>query len=346
MKCRICKSNTKLLYISDLLPEYIWPSNKIIKKSKCNIFECQKCKILQLQNFSESKIKSFYGNKNFVILNKKKHKKRFDLIKKHYGIKFFYNKKILDIGGGVNPIANKKNVDIFDFKISKEVKKFHKGNIFKGDINKKYIPNKYSMLFLLHTLEHLKYPRKTLFNLHKMMLSNSKLFIEIPNFDFFVKNRPHYAVFHQHLNMFCLKSLENILSLANLQIEKVFLNNEVIFCAVTKSNSKLEKLNHNIDNKKKIEILKLKKQRVAKNLKNKFGSKKINLYGAGGSASLFFSNYNFLIKQLDKVFDNDINKIKSKFLGLKKINNKANNIQNDFSISSYKLNKKNNFTIT
>lgn len=346
MNCRICSDRLRLLYTSDLLPEYIWPTNKKIKYSKCKVYECINCKILQLQNFSEKKIKSFYGNESFVLTNKKKNKMRLNYIEKNYGKKILHNKKILDIGGGINPVSYNKNLDIVDFLISPQVKKVHKGNIFIKDINKEYIKKKYDVLFLIHTLEHLKFPKKTLININQMMKPNSKLFIEVPNFDFFIRNRPHYALFHQHLNMFCIKSLQTILALGNLKIEKIFTKSkdEVIFCSVikTKIKAKINKIN----NIKKIQILKNQKNKVKKNLIKFFGNNEINLFGAGGSSALFLSNYSFLNKKLNKVFDNDKKKINKKFLGIKKIEKKrSKNLNIFFSLSSYNLDKKNNYRI-
>ena len=58
--------------------------------------------------------------------------------------------------------------------------------------------------------------------------------MEVPNFNYYIKKLPHYAIFHQHLNMYEIKNLRNLISLLDLKIEKVFKNKDVIFCSLIK----------------------------------------------------------------------------------------------------------------
>ncbi len=142
MKCRICLNNTIKIYTTPLLPEYIWPGSKKINSSRCKLYICINCYAFQLQNFTKKKIKSFYGSESFNIKTKIAHKKRLNIIKKKYGKNFFKNKKIIDIGGGINPILNKKSVDLLDFKFSVDDKKNLKNNVLVGDIDKIIIKKK------------------------------------------------------------------------------------------------------------------------------------------------------------------------------------------------------------
>ena len=137
MKCRICNNLIDKIYETPNIPEYIWPSSKKIRISKCKVFSCKKCYSLQLQKFSKKRIKSFYGEDSFNIVTKKEHKDRINIIKKKYCSKFFEKKNIIDIGGGVNPIFDNKNIDVMDIKISKKIKNNLSGKIYVGDIEKK-----------------------------------------------------------------------------------------------------------------------------------------------------------------------------------------------------------------
>ena len=55
-----------------------------------------------------------------TLLQKKTTKIALILLKKIIIQNFFEKKNIIDIGGGVNPIFDNKNVDIMDIKISKK----------------------------------------------------------------------------------------------------------------------------------------------------------------------------------------------------------------------------------
>ena len=80
-------------------------------------------------NFSRKKILKFYGDTQYVLDKTKTNKNRLMLILKKYGRLFFKNKKILDVGGGINPFQI-NNSFIADFKIQKIVAYF-KINIMK-----------------------------------------------------------------------------------------------------------------------------------------------------------------------------------------------------------------------
>ncbi len=338
MRCRVCNFSTKQIYVSPKLPEYIWPSLKKTRVSSCKVFGCNKCYSIQLQNFSKRRIQSFYGNESFNIITNENHKKRIDIIKKYYGLNFFRRKNIIDIGGGVNPIMNNKNVDIYDFKISKNNNKSFKGNIFSGDIEKIKLKKKYDIIFLLHTLEHLPNPLKAINLIKNILNKKGKIFIEIPNFDYFIKKMPHYAVFHQHLNMYDLKNLKNLFNLAELTIEKIFLKKDVIFCSVCK-NKKIGKiLKINLVNKIKILKFNLKKQK--KLLKKLCKKDLLHVYGAGGSTSLLFSNHRFFFKKIVNIYDNEKRKHKKIFPGTKKLIRKPNLDTQHASVSFYKIKKK------
>ena len=340
MKCRVCNFLTKQIYVSPKIPEYIWPGLKKGKVSNCKIFGCNKCYSIQLQNFSKKRIQSFYGNESFNIITNENHKKRIDTIKKYYGLNFFKKKKIIDVGGGVNPIMNAKNIDIYDFKISKDNIKSFKGNIYKGDIEEIKLKDKYDVVFLLHTLEHLPNPLKAINKIKNILNKDGKIFIEIPNFDYFIKQMPHYAVFHQHLNMYDLKNLKNLFNLANLFIEKIFLKKNVIFCSVNqiKRTDKILKVNL----EKKIKILKLNLYKQKKLLTKLCKNNSLNLYGAGGSASLLLANHRFILKKIINIYDSEKRKHNKIFPGTKKFIKKTDLNVKQTSISFYKINKKNN----
>lgn len=301
---------------------------------------------LTITKFHKKKIISFYGKESFVIENKKKHIIRIDKIKSFYGENFFNKKKILEIGGGINPlIINEKDYDIIDFFISKKVKKNFKNNAYKKDIDKFNIKKNYDIIILFHTLEHLLSPGKVISKLKNCLNKNGIILIEVPNFDFFIKNRPHYAVFHQHLSMFNMKNLNNLMSLFKLKLDVIFQKKEVLFCAFKNKENYIYKLKR-IDNIKRINLLKDNLSKLGNLTKKFLKDKSFDMYGAGGTASLFLHNYPFLKKQILNIYDNDKKKL-NKFLPLIKNKIKKNtkiNFKNK-SLSFYNLKKNNNFFI-
>ncbi len=340
MKCRVCNNLTNKIYETPKIPEYIWPSKKGVRFSKCKVFSCKRCYALQLQKFSKTRVKSFYAKESFNLITKQNHLNRINIIKKNYRSDFFEKKDIIDIGGGVNPIFDNKNIDIMDIKISEHIKKNSKSKFYIGDIEEKKINKKYDIIFLLHTLEHILNPLKAIKNIEYILKKNGRVFIEVPNFDYFIKKRPHYAVFHQHLNMYNLKNFKNLLNYSELSIEKIFTNNSVIFCSLKKNNKIKRIVRFNL--KKKISTLKsnLKRQKnlLINFLKNNF----FDIYGAGGSSSLLIANHKFIIKKIINVYDNDKKKINKRLPGTRLLIKKTNNNQDNKSISFYKLNRKNN----
>ena len=123
------------------MPESIWPLKRDNYSSKCHVYACSNCYHLQLQNFSKKKISNFYGDIQSNTSKSKIHNSRIELIKNYYGSNSLRNKKILDIGGGINPIlSGKKNIYIADFKIQKKIKTLFK-KIFSI-----FIPDKFNKL--------------------------------------------------------------------------------------------------------------------------------------------------------------------------------------------------------
>ena len=154
---------------------------------------------------------------------------------------------------------------------------------------------------------------------------------------------PHYAIFHQHLNMYDLNNLKNLFKLADLTIEKIFRNKDVIFCSIIKKNQPKKILKVNLNNKVKILKKNLLKQK--KLLKTMFKQSSLNIYGAGGSAALFIANHKFITNKISNIYDSEKRKVNKFFPGTK-IAIKKTHLDNKYpSISFYKINKKNNLYI-
>ena len=300
-----------------------------------------------MQNFSKNKISNFYGEVQSNLNKKTSQNTRLKLIKKYYGQNYFKKKKILDVGGGINPILNGKNIYIVDFKIQKKIKKIFKKKVFEIDIETKSINTKFDIIFLMHTLEHFKYPAKALKNIRKSLKEKGRLFLEIPNFEFYTKKNAFYGIFHQHLSLFTMKHLVNFLNLSEMQVEKIFFKKDAIFCSIRKKENKQSVIKY-IDNIKLINQFKKNYKKTRFRISNFLKNNVFDIYGAGGSMVLALAPINKKKQNINNVFDNDPVKWNKLLPGTKKIiqSNKKKILKNNiFSLSTYNLKKKNNLNI-
>ena len=210
IKCRVCNTkNSKFYHSTNTLPEYIWPTKKIkTSKSSCKVFICRKCGHIQLQNFSYNRILKFYGSQTFVINKPYEMEIRRKKIIKLFKSEFF-EKKGIEIGGGVNPFLKKfnKNYFIVDTRIEQNIKRKFKKNALTMNFEN-FKGKNFDYAILLHTLEHVKNPSQIVKKLHKILSPEGSVIIEVPNFYYDIKYRPYYSIFHQHLSMFSLNTLK------------------------------------------------------------------------------------------------------------------------------------------
>lgn len=314
INCRACgKKKNKFIYTTKKLPEYIWPStNEKILKSSCKVSICKKCGHIQLQKFSKKKIASFYGSKTFVINNSKEMLRRKQKILKAFG-KGFLNKKTLEIGGGTNPFFQnfKKEHFILDSRIEKKIKKKFKKNAIESPFEN-FKDKDFDLFIMLHTFEHFQNPSEILRKINKISKINSNVLVEVPNFINYVKKKPYYSIFHQHLSMFTLETLKNIFHINGFKLKKVLDNQENIFACFYKSSKKKSIRNYYIKNTTLIKLLKKKLKKISIYLNKNLPKKKFNIISAGGSSTLLLHNFPFLIKKIKYALDVDKRKKNSK----------------------------------
>ena len=141
--------------------------------------------------------------------------------------------------------------------------------------------------------------------------------------------------------MYNIENFKNLLSFTELSIEKIFTKNSVIFCSLKKKSKTNKILKLNL--KKKFQILQHSLNRQ-KNLLINFSKKNfLDVYGAGGSSSLFIANHRFIMKKILNIYDNDKGKINKRLPGTEFLIKKTKKNKDNKSISFYKLNRANNF---
>ena len=325
IKCRACIKNRSKKIISTVnLPIYIWPTQKKFDlKKKCTVYKCIKCGHLQLQKFNKKTIKKFYQNESYNLENGNEKKNRIKIIEKFKRNLFNY-KKILEIGGGINSLIkflNKNNkLYLVDYRKTKKIKK--KIKFLRGDFEKIALNNNYfDVVIMLHTLEHVLNPLKSLSKINKILKDKGIFILEVPNFTYYANKKFYYSIFHQHLSMFSKNSLIKLITRCNFKIEKfVYKNGPVLFLILSKNKKNKSNFNYlstknvkDIDHFKKSHL-----QMTAKvfNLFKKLDNKqKINIYGAGGSTALFLSYFPYLKSRIRYAIDVDKRKIGKKIPG-------------------------------
>lgn len=85
----------------------------------------------------------------------------------------------------------------------------------KSYVVKDYYSDKYSyldadLIILRHTLEHIQEPLNFLNSIANAAKPGAKIFIEVPDFEWIIKNKAFWDIFHEHCNYFTLDSLSSL----------------------------------------------------------------------------------------------------------------------------------------
>jgi 2-polyprenyl-3-methyl-5-hydroxy-6-metoxy-1,4-benzoquinol methylase len=216
-------------------------SSRVRDSIKHKIFKCKKCAHVQLYPVpTPSEDKKFYDkdmqnrNINFYGSIEDHRRKsiddtirRVDLVRKHTP----KNGRILEIGSGHGffvDMMHLKKYDITGIEISIEKrimsKKVTKVKILDVDINSKSLDiGNFDTIVMFHVLEHIRDPIKFLQKVKKLLKSNGKLIVEVPNCDDFqLELNKSYKDFYwqrAHLHYFTPKNLKRVLFLAGFKTE-------------------------------------------------------------------------------------------------------------------------------
>ena len=221
-KCILCKHGKFALI-----------SKQVRDSKKHKIIRCLKCNHMQLYPIPTlNDEKKFYDenlqdkNINDVGSIKRARRKMMpDNTRRYQFIKKIIPKKsrVLEIGSGHGfflEIMKTNGFDIIGYDISKEKRKYSKKitNVPVYDINineKISLGNKFDIVVLFHTLEHIADPITLLKNIKKLLKPKGKILIEVPNSDdFHLKLNKFYKEFYwerAHIHYFNPKILKNVI---------------------------------------------------------------------------------------------------------------------------------------
>ena len=316
-RCRSCNSDSIFLSITKTdFPLYIWPLPKGEKSrlEDINVYICNECGYIQLQDIDDQTISEIYRDKAFNIENESQNTNRYKILTNSDKSKFD-NKKVLEVGGGrnsfINNIPNNSEKWVADFDIDKKILPTLNGSLIGDFLTLNINQNNFDYIFMFHILEHFNNPGLALQKARDLLNKEGRLIVEVPNFDFVSKQRPHYALFHMHISMFTEESLLSILMRYGFTCITMLIVKDVLFAEFSLSELKATKKN-NINSLKCLDNLKSKINKsyfILQNIFEKLHNSRIAIFGAGGSSTLFLYNYPFLIEKISYAFDNDKNKI-------------------------------------
>ena len=83
-------------------------------------------------------------------------------------------------------------------------------NIIKEYFTKDSLDLNSDLVILRHTLEHIKNPLEFLHSIAEACGYKGKVFVEVPDFNWIIRNKAFWDIFHEHCNYFTFESLGSI----------------------------------------------------------------------------------------------------------------------------------------
>lgn len=251
----------------------------------------------------------------------------------------FSKSSIIDIGGNDSSFLklfkakNRINIDPNGYDNEKKIKVY---KTFFDKINfTKFKSSNQNIFFSSHTLEHLDNPEDLIKNIALNMKNTDRLYLQFPSLELLIFNKRFDQLCHQHLNFFSINSINKLLNLNNLYINRYEYDDThfgTLRLSVTKKNKNINIKKNIINNKlikKSFFSFRLKcaifnKQKLHK-IKNGQG------FGAGiltPVLAYFYPN----LKKLKFIYDDNSSKFKTKFISMNPIIDDPKNINLDKEI--------------
>ncbi len=221
-----------------------------------------------------------------------------------------------------------KNVAGCDPSVGARIAIRHGLNVKNEFFNVSKIKDKYDFIIARHLVEHLDNPLQFLKSLENIINENTKIIIEVPNGEFYLKKGLVEVFSHQHIHLFNKFSMQSLVKDTNFGIEKIKQEGANIYFILSKKKD--------INKIKKIPLVKRFLKKYHHNLKKiklilKFyKDKQIIFYGAGGFCCAAIHLYKIDKKIIHRILDSDKNKINKEFLHIdKKIQRNDINLNSD-----------------
>lgn len=182
-------------------------------------------------------------------------------------------------------------------------------------LNQKNIKyKKFDYIIARHLVEHLENPKQFFNDLKKISHEKTKVVIEVPNGEFYIKNGLLEVFSHQHIHLFSRFSMSMLIKQTDFFIEDAIVSNANLYFILSINKTKKifvkQKLIKPFMKNYKNKIIE-----IAKNVK-KFKNKKITFYGAGGFCCAAIYLYKINKKVISSIVDSDQKKANKEFLDI------------------------------
>src|SRR3990167_1615476 len=252
------------------------------------VYQCSRCGLVQLNNDPPPYYREVIRASGFSKEMTEFRTQQFDNIFKRFSI---HNKKVAEIGCGKGEylsIINQLGVQAFGIEYAEASVKTcqeKKLNVLKGYIN---IPDyniengPFHAILILSFLEHVPDPNIVLAGIHHNMTDDAIAVIEVPNFNMILERNLFAEFISDHLVYFTKETLTRTLEINGFDIvETNTVWHDYIISAIVKKRPRLN-ISHFSNHQKEIE------QDIATYCQ-RFGGKKIAIWGAGHQALLLMS---------------------------------------------------------
>lgn len=226
-RCKICNSkNLTSLYQVENLPLFqnkVYSSVEIAKSQKVvnvNLSQCQDCGFVFNGLFTNENMDyddSYQNEQNYS----KAFVNHLDEVVDYLVENGFQDKRVVEIGCGkgyFTELLEKRGFkNIYGFDPAYEG---NNPNITQDYFSEKYKSINADLVILRHVLEHIENPYEFLQHIQNATSKDTKILIEVPDFEWIVDNRAFWDIFHEHCNYFNSKFLSSFFN--KKIIKKVF----------------------------------------------------------------------------------------------------------------------------
>lgn len=243
MKCGLCLNDQlTTIYTAQDVPVF---QNKVyatvseaqkVTTGNMELFLCLNCGFIFNADF-DRKIMNYnteYQNEQAHSLYFQKHLQEIVNLLYQNG---FGGKKIIEIGCGKGyflEMLRENGFDVIGFDPAYE------GNnstyIIRDYYSDQYSHLNADLIILRHTLEHVDDPLNFLHTIAQTTNCDTKIFIEVPSFEWILEKKAFWDIFYEHCNYFTIKSLANLF----LESEQGFLFNNQYMYLLSDLNKLLE----------------------------------------------------------------------------------------------------------
>jgi len=314
-RCRVCQGgNGRFHSVTSALPIHIWPlppgkSNQFLD---AGLFVCEDCSHVQLQTMTDAFVDSFYEDESFVLGDHALDQSRIEALVSAFGREAIEGARLLDIGGGNNPIAGPISdlgyrceswvVDINPKPRAGELaSKVVAGRFEDADLPQGY----FDLATSFFSMEHFNHPPDVVARMAEVLRPGGLAVVEVPNLTGLIDSLPHYLAFHQHVSIFSVGSL---FSLQGFRRKALLREDESIYLAYENVHGPKELSPPSVDPWAELDRFRNRMEVIDEEIKAlelPADGHRLGLYGAGGSSSLFLANFPWLRERLSVVFDRD-----------------------------------------